>query len=188
MNLQETDAIIGVDPGGGLAIWRKGVSICHTLKMPKDLHELNDYLVYINSICKQPLAFIEKVNVRPDDIGDRNDPVNRGKIYRIETMVKNYTRLQEIFYNMKIPYVLVHPMTWQAKLNLRMKGEEKKDRKNRYKAFAAEKYPNIKRVTLWNADAILIMHFARFMLKNNPEYILDKLPRYITGRQTGINF
>lgn len=73
-----------------------------------------------------------------------------------------------------LPYVLVHPMSWQSRLGLRIKGEEKKERKARYKVEAEKLYGG--NVTLWNADALLIMHFGRYVLKNDVRWLLKNLP------------
>jgi hypothetical protein len=48
-------------------------------------------------------------------------------------------------------------MKWQS--GLRVKGEEKADRKRRFKTIAASRHPEIP-ITLWNADALLIMDFG----------------------------
>ena len=68
-------------------------------------------------------------------------------------------------------------MTWQTKLKLRIRGEkvEKAERKRRYQEKAASCYPEIK-VTLWNADALLLMHFGRWALVNDSKWVKANLP------------
>lgn len=53
--------------------------------------------------------------------------------------------------------------------------EEKSERKRRYKEIAGNLYPELK-PTLWNADATLIMHFGRYILRNNPGWVRHNLP------------
>lgn len=175
------DTIIGIDPGaaGGLAVFQPG-KITKTVKMPKDVRDLRDFFGYYAENF-QPVVFLEKLSVRPDDIQD-----NPGKIYRIQQMLAGYEHLKTLLEAQGIPYVLVHPMSWQTKLGLRrIKGgnEDKKHRKNRYKMQAGKEYPECK-VTLWNADALLIMHFGRWALVNEPNWVLANLPTYI--REAGI--
>lgn len=171
----EFDTIIGIDPGaaGGIAIFQPG-KITRTVKMPKDIRELGEFFSYYAENFR-PLVFLEKLSVRPDDVKD-----NPGKIYRIQQMLANYEHLKALLENVGLPYVLCHAMTWQTKLGLRsVKGhEEKKHRKTRYKLKAEKEYPECK-VTLWNADALLIMHFGRWAVVNDRNWVLANLPGYV---------
>lgn len=173
------DCIVGVDPGsnGGIVTWRPNQNI-KAVQMPKDLNDLKDYLSYLKSICS-PLVFLEKLSVRPDDIMPGADGVNMGKLYRIQKMMANYEQLKAIISVCDIPFVMVHPMKWQNELKLRLKTtrkkEDKSERKRRYKEIAGNLYPELK-PTLWNADATLIMHFGRYILQNNPQWVRDNLP------------
>ena len=56
--------------------------------------------------------------------------------------------------------------------------EKLKDRKRRYKEIACRLYPNIT-PTLWNADAVLIMHFGRYMLQNKLNWVLENIPEKV---------
>lgn len=173
------DCVIGIDPGanGGLAVFIPGEQI-KTIRMPKDIRDLRDFLQYYEDTYK-PIVFLEKLSVRTDDIdmsqGDRKKAM--GKLFRIQKMMANYETLKAIIEAVEIPYVMVHPMRWQNALNLRLKGikEEKADRKNRYKAKAEDLY-KIK-ATLWSADAILICHFGRFVLANDLKWVKQQLPQ-----------
>ena len=164
------DCIIGIDPGsnGGLAILRPNQNV-QTIRMPKDLKELKGYFDYINSICKRPIIFLEKVQLRHDDVG------SPGKAFRIQQLLASFQKLKDIIEFANIPYCLVHPISWQSYLKLVKKNEEKKERKNRYKSAAEYYYPEIK-ATLWNADAVLIMHFGRLKRQNEPDWISKNLP------------
>lgn len=152
--------------------------------MPEDINELKEYLLYLKSICS-PIVFLEKLSVRPDDITPGADGVNMGKLYRIQKMMANFEQLKAIIAVCDIPFVMVHPMKWQNELKLRAKTtrkkEEKNERKRRYKEVAGNLYPELK-PTLWNADATLIMHFGRFILQNNPRWVLENLPQQMHNR------
>lgn len=180
------DCIIGIDPGatGGIAMWRPNSEVV-TIKMPKELMDLRDWLEYVKTISESPLVFIEKVQMRPDDILPAETPdehrANMGKAYRIQIMLQNFQRLKDILEFSDVPYIQVHPMSWQSFLHVRKKGEDKKDRKNRYKKYATENYPSIK-VNLWNADALLLMHFGRLKKTAEPHWILENLPKRVHSK------
>lgn len=169
--------MIGIDPGanGGIAVFVPGEKV-KAVKMPKDINELSNFLGYLKDNYK-PIVFLEKLNVRADDVAIENGQINRGKMYRIQKLLANFEQLRAIIAVSDVPYILVHPMTWQSKLKLRTKGvqEEKAERKRRYQQFAAEQYKDVK-VTLWNADALLLMHFGRWALVNNISWIRGNLP------------
>ena len=171
------NCVIGIDPGanGGIAIFIPGQN-AKAVKMPKDIMALRDFLTYYAENYK-PIVFLEKLSVRPDDIATDGDKANMGKLYRIQKMMANFEHIKALIETVGIPYVMVHPMTWQTKLKLRERGkkEEKKDRKRRYQQAAAQQYPEIN-VTLWNSDALLLMHFGRFVLVNEPKWVKEQLP------------
>lgn len=173
----EVTKIIAIDPGanGGIAIYQPGRPV-KVVKMPS-LVELGRLIAeerrgHENGL----LAFIERLSVRPDDVSVVDGKINMGKILNIQKMMANFEQLKAVFTLANVPFILVSPMTWQSRLKLRKKGEkvEKSERKKQYKDKAQEWYPYIN-VTLWNADALLILHFARFALKNDVKYINKKL-------------
>lgn len=168
------DCIIGVDPGsnGGIAVWRPSQPL-QTIKMPKDLSELRRYLQYIKEITKSPIVFLEKVQLRADDVKD-----NPGKAFRIQQLLMSFQKLKDYIEVEGIPYVLFHPLSWQTTLKLRKQAESKTERKNRYKEVAEHYYPGLK-ATLWNADAVLILHAGRIKLKYDPNWVLSNLPAYV---------
>ena len=110
------DCIIGIDPGksGGLAVWRPNYKT-EVLKMPSNILDLRQYFEYITSICN-PLIFLEKVQLRPDDIED-----NTGKAFRIQKMLADFEILKTVISVCDIPFVLVNPMKWQNTLKVRVK-------------------------------------------------------------------
>ena len=150
------DCIIGCDPGanGGIAVWRPNQNV-KTIRMPKDLQEL-----------------------RADDIKD-----NPGKAFRIQQLLMNFQKLKDFIEVEGVPYVLVHPISWQSYLKLRKQTEDKTERKNRYKEAAQHYYPEIK-ATLWNADAVLLMHFGRLKKQKEPLWIVQNLPSDIVRKLT----
>lgn len=170
-------AVIGIDPGsnGGIAIFIPGQNP-KVVKMPKDITELRDFFAYYKDNFK-PIVFLEKLSVRPDDVMVQGDRAAMGKMYRIQKLMANYEHLKALAETAGIPYVMVHPMTWQTSLKLRVRGqhEEKANRKRRYRETAAQLYPDVN-VTLWNADALLLMHFGRWALVNNPKWVKEQLP------------
>lgn len=176
MNDFVIDAIVGIDPGanGGIVCWRPNHRIMAT-KMPKDLNALRDYLLHLKETAR-PILFLEKLSVRPDDITVEGGGANIGKLYRIQRMIAGYEQLKAVIDMCGVPYVMVHPMKWQSTLNLRVKGEEKAARKARFKEAAAKLYPELK-ATLWSADATLIMHFGRHVLKADPYWVMSQLPQ-----------
>lgn len=61
---------------------------------------------------------------------------------------------------LKIPTVKILPSRWQKSLSLlSRKGEEKRDHKNRIKAWSQGMFPQVK-VTLKNADALAIAYYG----------------------------
>lgn len=175
MKRLDFDCIIGIDPGvnGGLAVWRPNEPL-RTIKMPKELNDLREYVQYIKSICQRPIIFLEKVQLRADDVRD-----NPGKAFRIQQLLMAFQRLKDYIEVENVPYVLMHPISWQNTLKLRTQREETKtERKNRYKQAAEHYYPGLT-ATLWNADAVLIMHAGRYKLKNEPNWVLANLPNYV---------
>lgn len=170
-------AVIGIDPGaaGGIAVFIVGQK-AKVVKMPKDLTELRDFFAYYAENY-HPIVFLEKLSVRPDDVAADGGKANLGKLYRIQKMMANFEHLKALIETAGIPYVMCHPLSWQSKLSLRIPGkhEEKAERKRRYQAYAQQLYPEVS-VTLWNADALLLMHFGRFILVNDPVWVRKNLP------------
>ena len=171
------NCVIGIDPGanGGIAVYLLDASV-KTVKMPKDITDLREFLNYYAENYK-PIVFLEKLSVRPDDVMVDGEKPNMGKMYRIQKMMANFEHLKATIEMTCVPYVLVHPMTWQTKLKLRNRGEheEKAERKRRYKETAAHLYPAAN-VSLWNADALLLMHFGRWALVNETKWVKAQLP------------
>lgn len=160
---------IGIDPGaaGGIAVWNNGVS--KVLKIPKDLSTLQPFFEFYAQMGA--IVFLEKLSVRHDD-------TEGGKIWRIQKMLAQYERLKAMMEVAHLPYCMVHPMTWQTRLGLRLHGqkEPRESRKVRYKIIAEKWYPNT-RVTMWNADALLIMRFGLWVQQADKKWLQANLPK-----------
>ena len=75
--------------------------------------------------------------------------------------------LMGVLLSRKIPVELVTPQKWQKALSLGTKGGMPNTQwKNKLKAMAQRLYPDLK-VTLNTCDALLILHYARLLHKNN---------------------
>lgn len=174
------NCIIGIDPGaaGCIAVWRPNYKVT-TIRMPKDIDGISTYLTDIRKVSCHPIIFLEKLNVRPDDVLMNSEGVSMGKLYRIQKMLQNFEHLKALITVSGIPFVMVNPMKWQSTLKLRIKvngvKEEKSVRKRRYRDVAGKLYPEIK-PTLWNSDAVLLMHFGRVVLQNDIEWVKNNLP------------
>lgn len=180
-NKIKINCVIGVDPGanGGLAVFIPGQNV-KVVKMPKDVTELRDFFAYYAENYR-PIVFLEKLSVRPDDVTAEGGKPNMGKLYRIQKLMANYEHLKATIETTVIPFVMVHPGKWSAYLGLRIvrkfgPKETKQERKERYKEYAQKCYPGIK-ATLWNADALNIMHFGRKVLVNDSDWVRANLPK-----------
>lgn len=166
----DAKTILGIDPGasGGIALYNYKAGVT-TVKMPSDVTDLSDYLRYIKDTYEKPVCFLEKVSNWGSDL---DEP---GKRFGIAKMLANYEQIKTCLTLNKIPFIQVVPQSWQGGLNLRKKGESKPDRKKRYKAAAEQYYPEIK-ATLWNSDALCIMHFGRNKFNTDVNWVIERLP------------
>ena len=155
--MSEYNCIIGIDPGsnGGIAVEANGrVLVC---KMPTEITKLGEFLKHYREIFS-PVAFIEKLAIRHDDL-------QGGKVFRIRKLIAGYEQLKTVVSLCGIDLCEVHPLTWQSRLGLRIKGEEKPKRKARYKEAAQVLFPSLN-VTMANCDALHIMRFGIELTKS----------------------
>ena len=136
--------IIGIDPGrsGAMAVWSDGIE--KAIKCPSSSKEMADIIKSVGN--KNVVAYVERVWARPSN-------ATRAAF----TFGVNYGEWLGILATLNIKTVLVTPQTWMKYYKDKFKiklPKEKKDRKNKLKEMAAE-YTD-KKVTLYNADAILI--------------------------------
>ena len=169
-------AVMGIDPGasGGIAVLHKNAKP-QVYHMPREVDDLKELFKYYSETF-ETLAFIEKLSIRPDDVLVQGDGANMGKLYRVQKMMSNFEQLKIAAAFCGLSFCLVHPLKWQSTLNLRLKEkEEKSARKRRYAQIASNLYPSVN-VRLWNADALLIAHFGRYMLQYNRAWVMQNLP------------
>ena len=162
------------DPGsnGGCAVYKDG-KIMHTFKMTKgnkiDYKGIKQYMSYLKGLSDKVLVGIEKVQPRPQDGAGM-------KFMRMDKLFENRARLQQIILDLEIDYIGIPVVSWVNQLGLKKpyKDEPQTDRKNRYKAKAAELFPYIKCVG-WNSDALLMVRFLQIKLDQDRNWF-QKFP------------
>ena len=149
--------ILGIDPGAGgaMAVWNKGISKIY--KCPKDTEVMADIVkesLYINKTknIREVFAYMELVHAMPHD--------GRSSLFKFGT---NYGKWLGILGAFKVPTTLVSPQKWMKywkdKLNIKLP-KDKPERKRALKEIASH-YTD-KKVTLYNADAILITMYGLY--------------------------
>lgn len=169
------DCIIGIKSGldGAIVIYRPDMPV-ESLKMPSDVTNLCGTLAHLREHYN-PLVVIEKLKVRTKDLTTNDGQVDFGNLYRVRTKMRNIEQLRATLQVMNVPFVMVNAMKWQVTLGLRGLNECKAERKRRYKEYAKQLYPDAD-VTLWNVEALLIMHFGRMAVRGLPVWIEQNLP------------
>ena len=144
---------IGIDPGvnGGVAIidnkWKD--KAIEAVKCPDTIKDMADYL---NVHCYdniKTLCIIEKVHSFPGQ-GVRS----------VFTFGKNYGQWLGILASHDIPYKEVSPQAWMKHYGSMPR--DRGQRKRHLKHLAQSLYPSIK-VTLYNADAILLANYSKML-------------------------
>lgn len=168
MNQKQT--IIAIDPGssGGIAVFTK--SGVQAVKMPKSVSEMNDYFIYIKNTYENVVVFIEKVQAFS------SDDDSPGKKFAINKMLANYQQVLTVVKLCGFKFIEVYPISWQTSLGLKIKGKEesKTERKNRYKDFSQNIFPELK-VTLQTSDALCIIQFALLKIESDMKWIRERL-------------
>ena len=142
--------VIGIDPGasGAIAIWDKGIK--HINKCPQDVTKMADIVSIVKD--KNTVAYIEQVHAFPTD--------GRSSAFKFGA---NYGKWLGVLGAYKIDTTLVPPQRWmkywQNKLNIKLP-KDKPKRKRTLKEIASH-YTD-KKVTLYNADAILITMYGLY--------------------------
>lgn len=173
--------LIAIDPGksnGGIVVY-KGDNIYETLAIKKFYEkgintdaELVDWFKRQKEICKLPLVVIEKINTYSSDFE------NRGKMMRMQSLIKHYASLLTAIKSAKLQLIEVMPISWQKYMDIYEKGEDYKVRKDRYKDIAQDWFVGQK-VVGWNADAFLLIEFIRKKLRYEPRWIHNKLKQCV---------
>jgi hypothetical protein len=163
--------IVTIDPGksGGIAYFKNNQ--IKAVKMPGSIPEINQFLKYLVETYGETILFIEKVQAyrgKEDDVP--------GKKFGINKMLANYNQLLTIIQLSGIPFVEVYPISWQSTLNLRIYKDKrtKTERKNSYKDYAQQCFPELK-VTLATSDALCLVQFALVKFKRDRDWIHERL-------------
>ena len=146
--------IIGIDPGAGgaMVVWNKGISKIY--KCPESTEAMSSLVRAVRYIdkTKKVFAYVELVHAMPHD--------GRSSLFKFGT---NYGKWLGILAAYRIPTTLVSPQKWmkywKKKLNIEL-SKDKPSRKRELKEIASH-YTD-KKVTLYNADAILITMYGLF--------------------------
>ena len=137
--------VIGIDPGksGALAVWDGGID--KAIKCPDSPEKMANIFSSIMNNNKI-VAYIEQVHAFPTDA--RSSAFKFGK---------NYGEWIGVLGTLKIRTIYVTPQKWMKYYKEKLKIElpkDKQQRKRKLKEIAAN-YTD-KKITLYNADAILI--------------------------------
>tara|TARA_R100001132_G_C3238246_1_gene70052 strand:- start:56 stop:541 length:486 start_codon:yes stop_codon:yes gene_type:complete len=136
--------IIGIDPGksGAVALWNEGID--KVIKCPSNVDDMSNIMHSI--VNTGTIAYIERVHAFPTD--------GRSSAFKFGV---NYGQWLGILATLNIETVLVTPQKWMKywkdKFNIKLP-KNKQERKRKLKEMATQ-YTD-KKVTLYNADAILI--------------------------------
>jgi len=161
--------VIGIDPGANGAISftttndkkrkKNGITAykCNKLISGRSIICTMAKSAYNRGEFKEVTAYIEKVHAMPHD--GRSSLFKFGVNYGVWLGILNAQQIQTIE---------VSPQKWmrwwETKLGIKLP-KEKKDRKNKLKEIASN-YINVEqKVTLWNADSILITMYGIYMEK-----------------------
>tara|TARA_R100000808_G_C2152145_1_gene161484 strand:- start:4270 stop:4761 length:492 start_codon:yes stop_codon:yes gene_type:complete len=140
---------IGIDPGksGAIASLNSHMKAWKCPDNANDMHRLFELITYGVSGAEIKVV-MEKVWARP------NNASRAAFNYGV-----NYGQWLGVMAGFEIEPELMLPANWMKFYGMK-KGMEYKDRKKWLKAKAQELYPKLK-VTLTNADAILIAHYLK---------------------------
>ena len=143
--------IIGIDPGqgGAIACWNKGIK---SYKCPQNVETMAGIVEEFIFNSENIYAYIEQVHAMPHD--------GRSSIFKFGT---NYGKWLGILGAYQIETTFVTPQKWmkhwQEKLGIKLP-KDKPSRKRELKEIASH-YTD-KKVTLYNADAILITMYGLY--------------------------
>ena len=161
--------LVAIDPGqnGGIAMiyvdkdysvnnnaiegihWKQYVS---AINMPDTVKDIIDILTNAKrfNIPGDYIIYLEEVHSMPGQGVASSFKFGRG-----------FGNLEAIAICLGYRLIYVRPQVWQKALGLLTKKDETKtEHKNRIKAFAQQRYPDVK-VTLATADALAILEYAK---------------------------
>jgi len=160
--------LFGIDPGrksGAIAKWNGKIEIWQLDKFASS-NDYFDFFRYQKEICQNPVIVIENITTYPADAS------NPGKMFRLEQMKTHYAELRAAIRASGISFIEVMPRSWMKYLHLYIDHEDRDIRKKRFKDIAKERYSYVK-VNSKNADALLILEYARTRLKYDPQYFVS---------------
>ena len=142
--------IIGIDPGknGGIAVVDSDTNdVVDVVSMPGTVKDISDFIErYKDASC----AVLETVHSMPGQ-----------GVASMFTFGQYYGYVQMAVVAHKIRCIDVLPSKWQQALGVKAKkGEPKSVHKNELKGLAQKLFPDTK-VTLKNADALLLAEYGR---------------------------
>lgn len=160
------ETIVTIDPGysGAIVIYSKDDFQILKNDNRRTFTQIFETLKQIKSNYENIMVFIEKVGMFKADSNED------GKRFNINKMVIHYNNFLNALDVLKIPYLKVSAQKWQRYLNLYKKGEDKKERKNRYKAYSQGIFKNIE-VTTINQDALCLVCFAKRLIEYDRSFI-----------------
>lgn len=143
-------SILGIDPGkgGGIAVIDADTAeVIEVCAMPDTIADISDMIA---RHCDASCAYIEIVHSMPKQ--GVSSTFTFGQFY-------GYVQMAVVAH--KIRCIDVLPSRWQQSLGVKAKKDEGYSaHKNRLKGLAQKLFPNVK-VTLKNADALLIAYYGR---------------------------
>lgn len=149
---------LGIDPGmgGGMAYMKEDGDVIDVLDMPRTEYDIFNSMLKFNTYSDRekhspPKGLIERVHSMPGQ-----------GIASAWKFSGNYHGCRMAMICTGISFDEVNPLQWQASLSIPKRGktETKVQHKNKLKAKAQQLFPTVK-VTLANADALLIAEYAR---------------------------
>ena len=145
--------IIGIDPGKGGGIAAKVGRSIYVRKLDGELEELSNWISGLKYYFEnaEPIAYIEDV---PKFVG-RNIPSSSGFV-----LGKSYGELLGVLTAFGIRPNKVRPQAWQKAVEAgKRDGRSDSQWKKHLQSIAKDLFPTL-RVTLWNADALLLLEYG----------------------------
>lgn len=154
---------LGIDNGssGGIAILDNGR--LETIKMPTNEQTMWDTFSQIKERHPRIVAVLEQQIPRPTVFFDPSIGKMKSSILKSTCILyAGYMQTRICLVALDIPFQPTVPETWQKEIGLPHKKQTRSDNKwkNALKQKAQSLFPDHK-VTLWNADAILIAEYCR---------------------------
>jgi hypothetical protein len=145
--------VLGIDPGKGGGIAAKTGKSIYTRKLDGELEELCNWISGLRYYFEdaEPIAYIEDV---PKYVG-RKIPSSSGF-----TLGKSYGEVLGVLAAFGIETRRIRPQEWQKAVEAgKRSGRSDSEWKSHLKELAQDLFPTQK-VTLWNADALLLLEFG----------------------------